>query len=428
MQLPSFAREGRYSLRYLHTHEEVSHGALFAQVFRPYTRLIMPLVVSYEDQHADTCPGCRSHCDTDSSPTLRCACGVVYTRLSRSEDHIRMQPAHRKPFHQLVQAVAPMDPISAQLSPMVDPPARHQSSTDKKPRFKFVKNIKNVDFSAPRMVSVRDLLGFMYTVPWRMVRTTEKVTFFLRRFTAGGSLFDWTRDYIVVDDDANKELTVANWETTAYPGISVALRPRDSCDQATLRQNLVTRIQDMLSRSAQTPRKQDFQDVVDEMCLLMGGTSAQIELRSFVEAAVNVQWLIQSTRHPTPTQPETFPSICLICRKEFSALVDLAKHAQCHLTVLRCEGHCNACDRQRLPFFVDENVSERRKGGHTSSKADPPAVGYREHSGPSYRRRSGPPPDAWVCCLCRQTNLSRTCPDRCPLDGHFLCNACYQYK
>lgn len=156
------------------------------------------------------------------------------------------------------------------------------------------------------------------------------------------------------------------------------------------------------------------------------GTSAQIELRSLVEAAVNVQWLIQSTHHPIPTLSESSPSICLICREEFPALVDLAKHARCHLTALRCEGICDACDRQSLPFFVDENIGKRQKGGHTSSEADPPAIGYRGHKIPSYQR--GPPRGSWVCCSCRQTHLLDTCPTRCSLDGHFKCDRCFKYK
>jgi hypothetical protein len=429
MQLPLFAREGRYLLRYLQTYEEVPHGAVLNQVFRPDARLVMSLVVSYDDRHADVCPGCRSLSDTTSSSTLRCACGVVYTRLSRSQDHIRMQFAHRKPLQQLEQATTPQTQASAQLPSRVDPLVDlRQLPTDRGPRFEIVKNIKNVDFSPPRMVFVRDLFGFMYIVPWRMVRTAEQVIFFLRQFTAGGSMLDWSRDYITVDD-TNRELTVTNWETDAYPGISVALKLRDMCDEATLRQTLVSRIQDVLPLSAQTLRKHDFRDLVDEMCLLVGGTSAQIELRSLVEAAVNVQWLIQSAHDPTPMQAESASkSTCLICRQDFPTLIDLARHARTHLTTLRCQCDCDTCDRQSLLQTAKEDA-----GGHQEESADSSKVtgsgpvGYfgRFGSASHSPKLSG---GAWVCCECRQANHPEICPSRCPIDGHYKCNRCYVYR
>jgi hypothetical protein len=426
MQLPNFAREGRYLLRYHQTHEEVPFGARFAQVFRPGSHLIMPLVVSYDDQLADICPGCRSPSNMIGDSTLRCACGTVYTRLSRCQNKILMLPAHRKPLHQLNEQDTPAAQQLHGFSSTADTSTHAQQvPTTTKPQFEVVKNIKNVDFSAPRMIIVLDWLGFMYMIPWRMVRTAEKLQFVLRRFIAGGSILDWTRDYVtcIIDDEKN-EVTPANWESTAHPGISIALRPWNNADHTALRQTLMLRIQDVLSTSTRSLQKCELGDAVEEVCLLVGATSSQSEIRTLVEDAVASKWHKGFKRRHTPpgrvTQTETTSgSVCLICDQDYTTSLDLAKHTRCHMTVLRCADVCDTCDEQSSPHFAEEDVSQRHKGSQSRPTVNSALV--------DDVKKIGPPSGSWVCCTCRQTNNPRSCPDRCPMDGHYRCGRCYVY-
>jgi hypothetical protein len=425
MQLPKFARAGRYLLRYFQTHEEVPNGAKFSQVFRPGSHLIMPLVVSYDDQLADICPGCRSPSNMTGDSTLRCACGTVYTRLSRCQNKILMLPAHRKPLHQSNEQATPGLQQLDHFSSTADTSTRAQQvPTTKMLQFEVVKNIKKVDFSAPRMIIVLDWLGFMYLIPWRMVRTTEKLKFVLRRFIAGGSILDWTRDYTIIDDE-KKELTPANWESSAHPGISIAVRPWSKIDHAALRQTLVSRIQDVLSTFTRSLQKCELGDAVEEVCLLVGATSFQSEMRTLVEDAVSSQWHKGFKRRRTPpgrvTQTETTSaSVCLICDQDYTTFLDLAKHTRCHMTVLRCADVCDTCDEQGSPSFAEEDVSQRHKGGQSRPRVDSAVV--------NEVKQMGPPTGSWVCCSCRQTNNPRFCPGRCPTDGHYRCISCYVYR
>lgn len=432
MQLPRFARAGRYLLRYLHAFKEVPRGAIFAQVFRPGSRLIMPLVVSYDDRHADICPGCQSPSnDSGEISTLQCKCGVVYTRSSRSQDRILMLLAHRKLLHQSTKP-QPEGPTSQEVvqSKATKEPLIHQHRlpTDKPPRFEIVNNLKNVDFSAPRMILVLDLLGYMYMVPWRMVRSAEKMMFFLQRFVAGGSILVWSCDYVIVDDK-DMELTAANWETSAYPGISIALHPRTLSGDAALRQTLMSRIQDLLSSSTRIYRDDIFGDALEQVCLLVGATSAQYEMRSLVKEVVAACFHKTTlTHHTSPsegTRSGTKPlSICLICRHIYPTCLDLAKHTGCHLIALRCERACDICDEQKLPYFADEDVSRQQTDGQPSSMEGNSLVGDRNIRKPPHGALRG----SWVCCRCRQTNSRGTCPTRCPIDGHYQCLACYVYR
>jgi hypothetical protein len=274
------------------------------------------------------------------------------------------------------------------------------------------------------MILVLDLLGVMYMVPWRMVMTAEKLRFVLRRFIAGGSILDWTRDYIVVDK--KKEVTLADWESAAFAGISIALRTQESADYAGLRATLKPKIRDVLCTSARNLQKCDLEDAVEEVCLLVGATNAQAEMRTLVEDAVASKWYKGSKRRHTPPvrvthQTETtLSSICLICNHDHTALLDLVKHTRCHMTALRCEGVCDTCDEQGSPYFAEEDVSQRHKGRQSRTRVDGAVV--------VDVKKIGPPTGSWVCCSCRQTDNPRFCPDRCPMDGHYRCISCYVYR
>ncbi|GAB7328405.1 hypothetical protein MBLNU13_g00377t1 [Cladosporium sp. NU13] len=266
MELPNFARAGRYLLRYLPTYEEVPRGSRFMQVFRPDARLIMPLLLSYDDQNVDICPACHYPNDITGKFTLQCG------------------PAHRKLLADSREAKATVD------EEIVHPPAPVVQDalerlqlfpTNNIPRFKIVQNVENVDVSSARMVSVLDLLGYMYVVPWHMVRTAEQMRFFLRFLTAGGSVLDWTHDYVIVDDE-DTELTPANWESGAHHGISVTLHLGNRDGLVALQDMLRSKIRGILSTSAPTFRGQGIRDVVEKVCLLVGASKAQFEIRNLV--------------------------------------------------------------------------------------------------------------------------------------------------
>ncbi|GAB7328404.1 hypothetical protein MBLNU13_g00377t2 [Cladosporium sp. NU13] len=134
--------------------------------------------------------------------------------------------------------------------------------TNNIPRFKIVQNVENVDVSSARMVSVLDLLGYMF-------------------LTAGGSVLDWTHDYVIVDDE-DTELTPANWESGAHHGISVTLHLGNRDGLVALQDMLRSKIRGILSTSAPTFRGQGIRDVVEKVCLLVGASKAQFEIRNLV--------------------------------------------------------------------------------------------------------------------------------------------------
>lgn len=145
MELPNFARAGRYMLRYLPTYEEVPRGSKFMQVFRPHARLIMPLLLSYDDQNVDICPACHYTNNITGKFTQQCSvCGVVYTRSMQSYTHIIMQPAHRKNVTQSSEAETTVDEeIVHPPAPLVEDALERLQwfPANNIPRFKIVQNL-----------------------------------------------------------------------------------------------------------------------------------------------------------------------------------------------------------------------------------------------------------------------------------------------
>lgn len=421
MQLPNFARAGRYLLRYLPTYEEVPCGSIFAHVFRPNAHLIMPLLLSCDEHNAEFCPVCQRRNEPSGKLTVECECGLVYTPSSQSRAHIIMQLAHRKPLDELTEVRTTTNVNTAREPASTGPDSlgrlRRLPIRDQ-PRFKMVQNIKHVDFSEPPTILILDLLGCTYSVPWPMVSTAEKMKFFLQVFTAGGSVLDWGRDYILVDH-REAELTAEKWALNMYPGISITLQLRDLDGQDSLRQTLVSRVRNLLSLSTQISRTSEISETVEQIYLMVGATSAQIEMRALVKEAVRAQRYNRPRRCENPTLPNTSSlSVCRICQQEYPTFLELAKHARCHLTVLKCERGCDTCDQQELPNLLDEDVDGRAKDTRSSSMMSLPPVDYRER---------GIARGSWRCCDCRQVNSHYSCPSRCPLDGHYKCRSCYVY-
>lgn len=429
MQLPKFARAGRYLLRYLSTYDEVPCGSIFTLVFRPGARLIMPLLVSYDDKNVDFCPACRSPNDNTEKSTLQCGvCELVYTPSKVSFTHITMQPAHRKSLSESSEAETtvneeiihpPVPVVSDALERLQCLPASNDF------RFKIVQNFKHVDVSSPRMMLVLDLLGYMYTVPWHMVRTADQMDFFLQFFTAGGLILDWTHDYVVVDD-RNSELTPANWESGAHPGISITLHLKNRGGPIALRKMLTSKIEDVVSASALAIRGQGLQDSVDKVCLLVGASNAQFEMKGLVREAVVSHWTNRNAGYcssrllAVETRPVPAPS-CLICHKILFTSPKLAKHALCHLISRRCEEDCSTCNAKDPLYFGNEDASQRRGNCATEARMEHPIIDPHKGDGGGGGRN----PRRWVCCHCRQTSMPGNCPDRCPVDGHLICHHCY---
>lgn len=117
-------------------------------------------------------------------------------------------------------------------------------------------------------------------------------------------------------------------------------------------------------------------------------------------------------------------SSCLICHETYARFQDLANHAHCHLITLSCARDCNTCNAEELPYFANEDISQRPERRAPEARMERPLVNSYKSSG-----RGGPPKGSWVCCLCRQINLPRvTSPNQCFIDGHYQCSHCYQYR
>jgi len=237
---------------------------------------------------------------------------------------------------------------------------------------------------------VLHLLGYTYIMPWHMVRTAKQMRFFLRFFTAGGSILDWTHDYVIVDDE-DTELTPANWESGARHGISITLHLGNRDGLVALQDMLRSRIRGILSTLAPTFRGQGIRDVVEKVCLLVGASRAQFEIRDLVNDAVVKDWGNHDKRYGSSSsvagQASANPSSsCLICHDTYARSLDLADHAHCHLIALSCARACTTCDAQKLPYFANEDVSQRSECHVPEARVEQPLVDPYRSPG-----RGGPP-------------------------------------
>lgn len=366
LELPEFVRSGHYVLRDCSTYREVPLGSRYAQIFRPGARLVMTLTLRYDEGYADCCPRCQMPDRGVEDITTPCHCGIVYTRAKQPKSFVIMLPSHSSlldaPGHgaSLFDTCIPEETNSPLpvFGPMLE--QAEEAAVDT-PTFNDAANIKNVDFSAPPMVMVKDLLGFVYLVPWHIARTLDGIRFFLKWCTAGGRILGWPRDCMIFDEFEN-QLTPDNWLVLAQPGSLLTMRLREFAGTGTLRQLFASRVSSILSASRLTLRHDNITAATEEACLLIGAADAQAQLKDFIRSAVTAEWL--SAGQPTvPEEPnivdEASHCRCLICCREFEASFILAKHAQSHLAPLRCQDECVSCDATNLPYFLGEDVSQR---------------------------------------------------------------------
>lgn len=200
--LKNLARTGQYVLRYLPSYREAGMNTDFASAFRLGARIVMSLLLMYDESCADGCSGCHTQDPAAKGQTTRCSCGVAYTKTTNTTQTIILAPACRaaqqgRYYDRNPDAVdqEPMPPIAYGPVPAVSEEIRWAVQT-----FHSAGNIMNVDFSRPSMVSLIDLFGFRYYVPWSIAKSSKLMVFVLRWFTAGGAIFTRSNDYIFVHE------------------------------------------------------------------------------------------------------------------------------------------------------------------------------------------------------------------------------------
>lgn len=368
--MPAFARSGRYILRYLPSYQEVPRGTAFSRVFRPGARLVMTLVLMYDNDRATGCPGCGTSDNGTAGITQKCDCASAYTRAKDLEHHILTLPAHSSQFGQPDLG----HPESSATSTLGETPHTQKLNQDVEPAFcegsnhlpmmsyNDVCNIKNVDFSTPPMVLITDLWGHLYFVPWSMVQTTTALLFVLNHFSAGGPVMSWKVDYCLMDDN-DEEITPENWTQIAYPGMSIRLRLNYEHTGRSLRERFVSKIKTEISTCPSTLPRCDLDSVIAHLCLTIGAAASQEDLRQLIieTATASCGTNPCAMRKPHIESSASDPRrVCSLCRRRFSTAARLIKHVHSHLVPLRCPEECAACEKTHLPYFMDEDVAGRR--------------------------------------------------------------------
>lgn len=335
----------------------------------------MTPLMFYDDDSAYSCPRCHEPDCGVVDKTNTCACGVVYARARYLKTRIIMLPAHfTSPTESVchhrrssVYVEAPGTAHATQFGP-AEPPTLHD--VHRVATFGSVRNIKNVavDFSSPPMVSIIDMLGYAYSVPWRAIQSVEGILYFLDYFTAGGSLL-WPDDYAPREND-EVENDPATWAARAYPGSSLNLRLRDPDQGASVHERFVSKIKAVLETSIEPCHEQPVERRIEKACLEMGASESQAEFRRLIKDAITSSGLaerqsscVEGSRNTMSISRHT----CLICCRQFPSQNRLAQHAHPHLVALRCPSECALCDATDLPFYIGEDVDRRAKACEESS-------------------------------------------------------------
>lgn len=375
--LPYLARQGEYVLRRLPTLERVTHGTRIASAFRPGCRLVMALYLDYDENYADCCPACFSPDSGIEGVTRSCACGILYTRVAAHRSHILMYPAHRESIkqsdHPHERCECGSEQVSRQevvLGPDPKPIAQDASEA---PTFQNFGNAKNVEICTPLMVCITDLLGYTYMIPWSVVKTVKGVSFFLQWFAAGGSLFQWPQDYMLVDDSGH-ELAEDYWESNLYPGISIklTLRARKFND---MRLEFTSRIEDALSTSPLYSSASNAKKATNDVCSFLNVAPSQTDLRQIVgDAVVASSPRICQASSATFEAREVVPSqwLCHVCQKKSATCSAHKRHVQSHLFALKCPQECVVCDKINGPCFVSEHVDPAQGDDESASPVSNP--------------------------------------------------------
>jgi hypothetical protein len=323
--------------------------------------------MKYDESCADGCPHCRIQDGGLEHITQRCSCGISYTRAREPRNHILMLPGHptilADPDLPRPRASTSADAESSTRVSVPGPavkPAHYKKFSV--PRFDDICNVKNVDFATPPMVLITDLLGYLYSVPWRIVRDTDGLCFFLDNFVCGGPVLAWQHDYRVFDD-TDMEVTPENWTELGYPGISLELQSCFGEKGPGLRQVFVSKIETECKAVVSKRPMDSLDSVIKHLHLTIGASDSQHELRQLIVETATA--LCQSGSHAVwsgALQRTTArrPEVCLICCKQYSTWENLAKHARSHLVALRCPDDCVICDDSDLPYFMYEDVARRK--------------------------------------------------------------------
>ncbi|GAB7328780.1 hypothetical protein MBLNU13_g00675t2 [Cladosporium sp. NU13] len=309
-EIPAFARNGRYTLRYFPSYQEVPRGTAFSRVFRPGARLVMTLVIMYDNDRAIGRPSCGMSDNGTAGITQRCPCGSAYTRAKDLVDHILMLPAHSTQYAQPESGNAD----SSAVSTLGEPPYAQTLEQGEESVFcedsnhppilvyDDVRNIKNVDFSTPPMVLITDLWGHSYFVPWSMVQRTDGLMFVLNHFPAGARVLSWEDDYCLMSEK-EEEITPANWPQTAYPGMCIRLCLSYKDTGRSLRERFVSKIENELSTFPSTLPRCDPDSVIEHLCLKLGATVSHQELRRLITDTVAA--LCETKLYAKKKQPAT---------------------------------------------------------------------------------------------------------------------------
>ena len=326
----------------------------------------MTLIMMYDESHADGCPQCRTQDGGVEFVTQRCSCGTAYTRAKEPRNHFLMLPGHSSILADLdipnsrasTSADAEDATRALNYGPMVKPAHYEKFSV---PCFDDICNVKNVDFAAPPRVFITDLLGYMYSVPWRVVSGTDDLCFFLHNLTSGGPVLIWQRDYRVFDD-TDTEVTPENWTELAYPGICLQLHSCHGKNGHGLRQVFISKIETEFKEAVSKHSMDSLDTLIQHLCLTVGASDSQYERRQLIVETVTALFQPGSRAARSGLLQRTTtrgPKVCSFCREIYPTWKALATHAKSHLVALRCPGECVICDDSDLPYYRTEDVAGR---------------------------------------------------------------------
>lgn len=183
--------------------------------------------------------------------------------------------------------------------------------------------------------------------------------FLLRWFTAGGILSDWRRDFLLLSDESDTEITQELWETYITPGTCVRLSVLGDGSQGTLRDMFISGIEDVLTTSKFLCLAQANEVTVDEISLMVGAAPSQVEVRHIIAMCMANQMSLSCSTVAASTTSVKLPDpsvLCIICRRTLPTLRAMVEHVRSHLVELRCPVDCMICDGGDLPYVRCQEV------------------------------------------------------------------------
>ena len=308
-EMPEFVRKGQYVLRQLPSYREIPHGTPFSLAFRPGVHLAMSLIMMYDEKYAEKCPCCPTADLGIENVTQLCPRGTAYTRAKDHTQHITMLPSHFS-LQEEHSCGCIHSCAYVEAKPFVDATNHeclgdsHPSENHAVPSFDDFLSVKHVDFSTPPMVLITDLFGYLYSVPWRIVKSVEGLSFFLKHFSAGGSILTWQDDYRV-SNDTNTDVTSENWTELGYPGMSLKLHACPQDIGQVIKHKIMGKLPEVLSN----PTCERSYDTIAYLCKALGAFNTHWEFRQLImETATTFCWdksVLAQTTTPQSAAPST---------------------------------------------------------------------------------------------------------------------------